>query len=555
MQEKVDLLNKYKLWAQAKDKGEITTGDKPNKRTRQTREKSERNRKKDELSKKDETGASAEDADDGKKKRTAKGERKNRRESPKTSEATPKSEEKPDVKTESKPGLTLDDQMGLQDIGVGLRVGADGGYAVVDSHETVEDDSGFTTVVGEKEKKAQLREEAQQKEKVARKQRAQEAKTKEKEAKAKAKAEAKTSSTEKKTAALPEYPSPISTQDAPLPQPQDPAAQSPAAAPAKPAWGGSKPASNEKANFTSIMLDQKFKQTFPEQRIAFEAPAPKDPLHPAPTGSAPVGAGRKFPGSASSDHDIWANNSAPPVASSAPFSTIPFDTGVGGGGFGSNFNGAAPGAPGSQAYAGSFENLRMHTLTPQIAQFTALPSFAGSDRYNHAFSAAPGGDLDGWGSTVADPTPQQFGQQNGQAEVPVAGWSDQKAVGSRSDPNAKPNSGKGSGDKFNKKSRGGKGRGKGKGGKDNVSAAPKAKENASAKPDSGKGKGSRQNRGGKNQASNTGGKQPVAKQPVAKPAADKASAPVDAVIPAKSGIRRGGRNAKKGNNPPASDKN
>eukprot|EP00656_Telonema_subtile_P042847 TRINITY_DN487_c0_g1_i3.p1 TRINITY_DN487_c0_g1~~TRINITY_DN487_c0_g1_i3.p1 ORF type:complete len:1165 (-),score=258.69 TRINITY_DN487_c0_g1_i3:238-3732(-) len=544
MHDKDDLLSKYKLWAQAKAKGEIVDGEKA-KRTRTTRR-----GKKDESGQKEE-GSNADDVDeDGKKRRNVRGARKPRKDeslksNPKDEKSLKGDDSKAEPKPESsKPGLVLDEQMGLQDIACGLRVGPDGGYAVVDSHEIVEDDSGFTTEVNKKEKKAQLREEALQKEKLARRERIKEAAKATKEAKAKAKADAAkstdASAESKPPPVAPVYPTPISA-EAPLPHPNQEASQK-AAGPTKQAWG--KATASEKTNFTSIMLDQKFKQTFPEH---FEAPVPKEPVT-APAGSAPVGAERTFSGS---DHDIWANSSAAPVASSAPFNAIPFDTGVGGSGFAAgNFNSGGP--AGAQPYRGGFMNdgLMMHTLTPQIAQFTALPSFAASNRYNHAFSAAPGGD--GWGGSGAAPATQAaapYGQQISKQDP--GGWADQEAVGSAhpDDPNVKhPGKGKGGSDRVNKKPRGSKARG----GKDNkakaTSANPKSKDGPPAKAE--QVNGQKSGRGGRQQRgkNNNTGKQSAGK------AGDKASLPVDVAIPAKANNRRPARNAKKAA-PPASDKN
>jgi hypothetical protein len=546
MSEKEDLLAKYKLWAFAREKGEITNQDKP-KRTRASRGSQGKKDDKKTDDKDNAAGASPEDGDDEKKHRTSRGGRKNRKEdsSRHSPKEDPKLEERPEGKVEpSKSGPLLDEQMGLQDIACGLKVGPDGGYAVVESHETVEDDSGFTTEVGKKEKKAQMREEAQQKEKAARRQRLKEAAKAKQQDKEKAKADATKSKSEAKPTPegsgassggspqgnLATFPAPIASEFR-GPAIQDLGAQP---GPAKQAWGP-KPAENEKTDFTSIMLDQKYKQTFPEQRMPFEVPAPKDPV---PGGSAPVGAERlerKLSGSA---HDIWANNSTTP--SGAGFNTNPFDPGVGSAGFsGPNFNGG------------------LITLTPATAQFTALPSFA-SNAFTNTFSAAPGVS-DGWGNSETVPGPSPFVQQQlgptDSSAVNPAGWASQKPVGaSRNDTatNGRASSGKGGapGEKQNRKSRGGKGRGgkDNKGGKDNGTS--KNKDGNPAKADQGQQakatRGGRQNRrppnGGKSGAKSGTG------------SADKPIAPVDAVIPAKSGNRRGGRHAKKGNHA-SSDKN
>merc|ERR1712159_748771 len=241
------------------------------------------------------------------------------------------------------------------------------------------------------------------------------------------------------------------------------------------------------------MLDQKYKQTFPEERMPFEVPVPKDPPHTTPGGSVPVGAERsKLPGT---EHDPWASSAGQGPASSAPFSTMPFDTSVGSGFPSSNFS---SGATGFNSSYNMNDGLMMHTLTPQIAQFTALPSFAASNRYNVVFSAAPA-NLDGWGSagTASAQPSSHFSQQPlGPTDVGAVGaadWSCQNPVGSSQNEgpqgNGLPSSGKGAlSDKQSRKSRGGKGRS----GKDS-NAAAKSDQNQQTSNQKGN-RGGRQNR-------------------------------------------------------------
>merc|ERR1712196_54369 len=174
-----------------------------------------------------------------------------------TKKEEPKGEAKPD---EPSKGLTLEDtQGGLQDIHGGLRVGSDGGYAVVEARETVEDDSGFTTEVGKKEKKEKAKAEAAEQEK-ARKKEAAKARQQEKEAKAradaKAKAEAKTGSEVKPS-------SPKDPVGIPSFIPE-------AAADAKPAW--TKQAEQPAPSFNTVMIEQKF-----DMNRGFDVPAPTQP--------------------------------------------------------------------------------------------------------------------------------------------------------------------------------------------------------------------------------------------------------------------------------------
>jgi len=506
MNDKDDLLAKHKLWAQARDKGEI-----PAKEPKKTRRGG--GNKKENEKKKNEDAAPAEDTTTKDKSgRKERGGRKNRKEEPTTKPAKPKDEKaetkKEEPKAEPKPdepakGLTLDDTRGLQDIHGGLKVGSDGGFAVVEAHEMVEDDSGFTTEVGKKEKKEKAKAEAAEQEKARRKEAAK-AKQQEKEAKARAEAKAKADAKNDADVKSSAPNAPTSPQD-PMAIPSFIPESARAAADAKPAW--TKPSEPLNApNFNTVMIEQKF-----DINRGFGVPAPGP--HPGGSARAAPGAERSKPSA-----DPWSNPSAVPVGGFGNQSTIPFDNGFGNGFANSGFN----------------SGLGLHTLNSGNAQFTALPTF-NQGLFGNAFAATsvdagwgapstsappftPGKELDPTAPTVANPNAEWSGANQKPVGNPVAG----------ANTNGKAD-GKG-GDKQNRKSRGGKGRtGKdNKAAKDHNNAKGKGKGGESDKTNRG---GNRQNRGGKNQSNGS------------KP--DKGSASVEASVPAKNGNRRGGHHANK----------
>lgn len=551
------LLEKVAMWHQALANGEVEPSQKP-KRARGSRQRKEKEGSGKSEDAKDEDGDNEDSKKRGSRTRGGAGRGRNRREDAGETDSKGKRRNSvDDAKAESKApkpppaGLLLDDQMGLQEIAGGLRVASEGGMVVVDSNETCEDDSGFTTEVRKKEKKDAQKEARalQEKEERARRRREEKEQQKarqESERLKKAAAAAEQASAAAKAAAQSSAPAQN------LPQPigesaprahsiQDLAVAGGAnvagAAPAKPAWGGqgqNKTAVQGKGapNFHDIMLEERFQAkappTFPVQPNSpqnFEVPAPHPP-HGANTGA--VGAERKIPSEVQAA-DPWANPApAPAPGVSVGSSAFP----LGSGAF-------------TQSTFGSFDRpFDSHgtTLTPSqgVAQFTALPSFGASNHYNNAFSAAPTG-LGGWGSAN-----DSLSQQQLPTEAPSnhpSGWSptpNQKPVGPNKSEGTNSASGAKSsngGDKHKRTSRGGKGRGSSKGsGKGKGGKVQDAKDGDAGKSDHSRNnnRGGRQNRRGGKVDGGKGGNSNKAGDA----SASASTSTVDAVVPNKS--RRGG---------------
>jgi len=557
------LLDKVRMWQEALAKGEVEPAEK-SKRARGSRQRKERDGKKDGAGRSEDP--KDEDADDDGKKRGNRargGARRNRRDDEtdgkgkRRGSVDAKSEE---PKTPPKPpsaALPLDNQMGLQEIAGGLRVASEGGMVVVESNETCEDDSGFTTEIKKKDKKDARKEaNAQQDREVKARRRTEEKENRKARQEAERTKKAAAAAAEKASAAAKAEEAKSAPPAPNLPQPmaqsimQDLAGAAPVAGavPAKPAWGGKGSNKTESSNFHDIMLEAKFKQAPPTARLVqpdspqnFEVPAPHPP-NVANSASGAIGGERKMPADVPAA-DPWGNTATPPPAS---FPQAAF----GGGAFSQS-----PFSVDPQLHTGPFQTLtQTQGVAPPAAQFTALPSFSASGHYGNAFSAGASG-LGGWGGSDG-----AFSAGGAQNQLPAealstgghhpSGWSpqpNQKTVGpnNKSDgangsaPNAKPNGG---GEKNKRNSRGGKGRG-GKG-RDGGKGKGAGKGQDSKDGDSGKAdQGRNNNRGGRQ--NRRGGKADGGKGGNSHKSGDaSASAPtVDAVVPNKS--RRGGRNAKK----------
>jgi len=562
------LLEKVAMWQKALANGEVEPSQKP-KRARGSRQRKEKEGSGKSEDPKDEDGDNEDSKKRGGRTRGGAGRGRNRRDE--AGEADSKGKRRnsaDDAKAEPKApkpppaGLSLDDQVGLQEIAGGLRVASEGGMVVVDSNETCEDDSGFTTEVNKKGKKDAQKEARAQQEKEDRARRRREEKEHQKArqeserqkklaAAAAEKANAAAKAAAQSAAPAQNLPQPIGESAPRAHSIQDLAVAGGAniagAAPAKPAWGGqgqNKTAVKGKGapNFHDIMLEERYQAkappTFPVQPNSpqnFEVPAPHPP-HGANTGA--VGAERKIPSDVQAA-DPWANPApAPAPGVSVGSSAFP----LGSGAF-------------TQSTFGSFDRpFDSHgtTLTPSqgVAQFTALPSFGAfgaSNHYNNAFSAAPTG-LGGWGSAN-----DSLSQQQLPTEAPSnhpSGWSpapNQKPVGpnksegANSASNAKSSNG---GDKHKRNSRGGKGRGSSKGsGKGKGGKGQDAKDGDAGKSDHSRNnnRGGRQNRRGGKADGGKGGNS----NKTGDASASASTSTVDAVVPNKS-RRGGGRNAKGG---------
>jgi hypothetical protein len=550
------LLQKVRMWQEALANGEVEPLEKPKRAPRNRRNK-EKEGKKEAASKSEEPKDEDEDTD-GKKRggRTRGGARRNNRRDEGepdgggkrrgSQQGTAKVEE---PKASPKPppaALRLDDQVGLQEIAGGLRVASEGGMVVVESTETCEDDSGFTTEMKKKDKKDAQKEARAQQEKEDRAMRRRQEKENQK-ARQEAERTKKAAADKASAAAKAEEAksaSPASNLPQPMPQSiiQDMATPAPVAgaAPAKPAWGGQGQNKNETHNFHQIMVEEKIFKKAPSFNVEnaqnFEVPAPHPPNVNSASGA--IGGERKMTSDVPAA-DPWGNpNTAP--APPASFSQASF----GGGAFSQSSFGVDP------LHTGPFQTL---TSSQGVAQFTALPSFS-QGHYGNAFSAGASG-LVGWGGSSDGAFSAGGGAQLPAEALPPSGssgWSpqpNQKPVGpgnkneGANGANAKPNAG---GEKTKRNSRGGKGRGgKGRDGGGKGKGGSGGKGQDSKDGDGGKAdqqgrnnsRGGRQNRrGGKADGGKGGHKSGDAS----------ASAPtVDAVVPNKSRRGGGGRNAKK----------
>jgi len=560
------LLDKVRMWQEALAKGEVEPAEKSKRARGGGRQRKERDGKRDGAGRSEDP----KDEDDGKKRgnRERGGARRNNRRDDETDgkgkrrgSVDAKSEEPKAAPKPPPAALLLDNQMGLQEIAGGLRVASEGGMVVVESNETCEDDSGFTTEIKKKDKKDARKEANAQQDREDKARRRTEEKENRKarqEAERTKKAAASAAAAAEKASAAAKAEEAKSAPPAPnLPQPmaqsimQDLAGAAPVAgaAPAKPAWGGKGSNKTESSNFHDIMLEAKFKKAPPTARLVqpdspqnFEVPAPHPP-NVANSASGAIGGERKMPADVPAA-DPWGNTATAPPAS---FPQAAF----GGGAFSQSPFGVDP-----QLHTGPFQTLtQTQGVAPPAAQFTALPSFSASGHYGNAFSAGASG-LGGWGGSDG-----AFSAGGAQNQLPAealstghhpSGWSpqpNQKAVGpnNKSDgangsaPNAKPNAG---GEKNKRNSRGGKGRG-GKG-RDGGKGKGAGKGQDSKDGDSGKAdQGRNNNRGGRQ--NRRGGKADGGKGGNSHKSGDaSASAPtVDAVVPNKSRRGGGGRNAKK----------